>query len=524
LVVPYYKAAAEADADKSKDNASSNADTPSAKVYKKPQLLLGVDSSSFQNSLLDALLEDQEFKGDAGTKKVVRVFGADSQQQKVKYVALVGMGEVPKESKADMTVAAASKFASSIVAAAAEASAKHVGVLLPAGMTNAAMSQVMLSMHDSLYVDNRYKKAPEKAANEIAAVRFLGCPETVAADLSLTQSLSEMIASGVQFAKDLVAAPSNSKTPVVIAEQIKQQATELGLEVKILGEKECRELGMGSYLGVQQGSMFPPQFIHVTYRPPQQPAEVEEVHRVALIGKGLTFDSGGYNLKVGPGSMIEQMKDDMGGLAAVFGAMKAIGQLKPKNVEVHFISAVCENMVSAQAMRPGDILVASNGKTIEVLNTDAEGRLTLADALVYAEKQCGVDTMIDLATLTGACLVALGDKVAALYSNNDELKEGIERAAQRTGEKLWHMPLEAAYRESLKSNIADLKNIAGMKGAGSITAALFLQEFVEKAQWAHIDMAGPVWDSYATGYGVKTLVDYLLNSKKPSTTNGKKSG
>lgn len=181
-------------------------------------------------------------------------------------------------------------------------------------------------------------------------------------------------------------------------------------------------------------------------------------------------------------------------------------------MEVHFISAVCENMVSAQAMRPGDVLVASNGKTIEVANTDAEGRLTLADALVYAEK-LGVDVIIDLATLTGACMVALGDKVAGLYSPDNQLRDRIVAAAQRTQEGIWPMPLEAQYKDMIKSHIADLKNVGGKSG-GSITAALFLEEFVKKAKWAHIDMAGPVWDNKEmkpTGYGVKLLVDYLVN-------------
>lgn len=186
---------------------------------------------------------------------------------------------------------------------------------------------------------------------------------------------------------------------------------------------------------------------------------------------------------------------------------------------MHFISAVCENMVSSDAMKPGDILVTSNGKTVEVLNTDAEGRLTLADALVYAEK-LEVDGIIDLATLTGACIVGLGNRLAGLYSSHDSLRKSLEEAARRADEGLWPLPLEMGYKDSLQSRIADLKNISGGKGGGSITAALFLQEFVEKTAWAHIDMAGPVWDysppgnGGPTGYGVKTLVDFLLNVKK----------
>jgi len=251
----------------------------------------------------------------------------------------------------------------------------------------------------------------------------------------------------------------------------------------------------------------------MTYKPAGVPEK--DLVKVALVGKGLTFDSGGYNLKAGAGSMIELMKFDMGGCGAVFGCAKAISQLRPKNVEVHFISAVCENMISDESMRPGDILVASNGKTIEVLNTDAEGRLTLADALVYADG-LGVDIIVDLATLTGACIVALGEKVAGLYSPDKKLREELESAALRTDEGLWAMPLEQNYKELIKSSIADLKNI-GSKGGGSITAALFLEEFVEKAKWAHIDMAGPVWDTKdnkPTGFGVKLLTDFLLNLKK----------
>jgi leucyl aminopeptidase len=202
----------------------------------------------------------------------------------------------------------------------------------------------------------------------------------------------------------------------------------------------------------------------------------------------------------------------MGGAGAVFGAMHAIGRLKPNHVEVHFISAVCENMISNKAMRPGDILVAMNGKTVEVLDTDAEGRLTLADALAYADR-LGVDTIIDLATLTGSIIVALGDKVAGMYTNNLTIRKALERASKRTSDKLWSMPMEAAYKDTLKSMIADIKNISSSRWGDSIMAALFLSEFIEKtANWAHIDMAGPVTSNgQATGYGVKLLTEYVLS-------------
>ncbi|KEH38070.1 leucine aminopeptidase (cytosol aminopeptidase), putative [Medicago truncatula] len=228
----------------------------------------------------------------------------------------------------------------------------------------------------------------------------------------------------------------------------------------------------------------------------------------------ITFASGGYNIKTGPGCMIELMKFDMGGSAAVFGAAKAIGQIKPLGVEVHFIVAACENMISGTGMRPGDIVTASNGKTIEVNNTDAEGRLTLADALVYTCNQ-GVDKIIDLATLTGACIIALGPSIAGAFTTSDDLAKEVFDASDVSGEKLWRMPMEESYWESMKSGVADMLNTGGRQG-GAITAALFLKQFVdEKVQWMHIDLAGPVWNEKqrcATGFGVSTLVEWVLRN------------
>jgi leucyl aminopeptidase len=294
-----------------------------------------------------------------------------------------------------------------------------------------------------------------------------------------------------------------------MAEMAEALASEYGFEIEILEKEDCEKLGMGAFLGVAQASDLPPKFIHLTYKPAGTPKR-----KLAIIGKGLTFDSGGLNLKVGASS-IEMMKTDMGGAAATFGAAKAIGLLKP-DVEVHFISAVTENMISGRAMHPGDFLKASNGKTIEVNNTDAEGRLTLADALVFADK-LGVDAMVDLATLTGACVIALGNDIAGLWSPNDDLASQLETASKSTGEKLWRMPIEEKYFEGLKAVHADMKN-TGPRPGGSITATLFLKQFVEKTAWAHLDVAGPVWtdkdngysSTGATGFGVRLLVNWVL--------------
>lgn len=446
------------------------------------------------------------FVGTSGSEFVFRVphdsDPHDSTVWSCKFVALVGLGK-ERENESRSFYSLGNRIA--------RLSAKYKDAtfgVLPTGM-KLNIPLMMHGIYEAAYHDMRFRIADESNGPKASVQTRL----TVYQDLDPGDTAYEAahyIASGVQLARDLVGAPSNAKTPLVIASTIQEMAKQHGLEYTVLGEEECLARGMGAYLAVQQGSKFPPQFIHVSYKPLIN----KRVKKIVLIGKGLTFDSGGYNLKVG-NSQIEMMKTDMGGLAAVMGCAKAIGQLRPNNVEVHFLSAVCENMVSANAIRPGDVVTASNGKTIEVVNTDAEGRLTLADALVYAESLGNVDAIVDLATLTGACIVGLGDKVAGLYSSDKVLLHSLIEAAQRTDEKVWNLPLEDSYRERIKSPIANIRNLGGSGGGGSITAALFLQEFVDKmTPWAHIDIAGPVWDDKSkkpTGFGVKMLVDYLLN-------------
>lgn len=328
-------------------------------------------------------------------------------------------------------------------------------------------------------------------------------------------------ARATMLARDLVNTPSAHMTPRALAEKAREIAKSTSaVTVRVLGPTEIKRLGMEAYAAVGQGSDEPPQFIHLVYTPGSgQRGEGggERPQRIALVGKGLTFDSGGYSLKTAEG--METMKIDMAGAAAVLGVFSALASWQPR-VEVHGLIAACENLVSGRAMKPGDIVQAKNGKTIEVLNTDAEGRLTLADALSYAV-ELKPDAIIDLATLTGACVVALGEEIAGLFSNNDGLAEQLKRAAAQSGEPLWRMPLRPEYRELLKSELADLRNI-GSKGraAGAITAALFLQEFVgaPPSPWAHLDIAGPAYAekqtlSYipagGTGFGVRTLLHYL---------------
>lgn len=315
----------------------------------------------------------------------------------------------------------------------------------------------------------------------------------------------KIIASAVNFTRSLANEPAQWATPTKLAE-IAQSFKEL--DVKVYEKDEIEKLGMGAFLAVAKGSSQPPKFIHLKYKS-QNPKR-----KIAIIGKGITFDSGGLDIK--PASSMLTMKDDMSAAAAVLGVMSIIRELKP-DIEIHALIAACENMPGASAYKPGDILVAKNGKTIEVDNTDAEGRLTLADALCYA-CDLGVETVIDVATLTGACVVALGSAASGIMGNNQALIDKLIKCANQGGERLWQLPMFEEYKESLKSDIADMKN-TGSRMGGTQTAALFLQNFVKKVHWAHIDIAGTAFidkpvnelSKGATGAGVRTLINYILS-------------
>ncbi|MEL6327569.1 MAG: leucyl aminopeptidase [Cyanobacteria bacterium J06626_23] len=450
------------------------------------------------SGLVQELIDEAEFKAAANTSAVIRVGSTGP----IRKLALLGLGKAE-----DLTLDGLRRAGASAARLSKKEKCQVLGIALPVwsdnpGQTAQAIAEGVLL---ALYQDTRFKSETDDKNFDVERVELIGLAEATAA-LATAQS----VADGVALARELVAAPPNIATPEKLAETAQDIATAHGLEVEILEQAACEELSMGAYLGVAQASDMPPKFIHLTYKPEGTPRR-----KLAIVGKGLTFDSGGLNIKAGAGSMIEMMKFDMGGAAATLGAAKAIAQIKP-DVEVHFISAATENMISGHALHPGDILTASNGKTIEVNNTDAEGRLTLADALVFAEK-LGVDAIVDLATLTGACMIALGDNIAGLWSPKDELAEELKQAADVAGEKLWRMPLEEKYFEGLKSIVADMKN-TGPRPGGAITAALFLKQFVKETAWAHLDIAGTVWSEHenaynspgATGYGVRTLVQWVL--------------
>jgi leucyl aminopeptidase len=312
------------------------------------------------------------------------------------------------------------------------------------------------------------------------------------------------------FARDLVNGPANEVHPTHLARVAATVAKEAGLELRVLDRAECQKLGMGAFLGVAAGSAQPPRFLHLTYAPGGRRRK-----RVAIVGKGITFDSGGLDLKSAD-SML-RMKDDMSGAAAVLGVMRALPSLKPP-VEVHGLIAATENMPSGGALRPGDVLRAMNGTTIEVGNTDAEGRLTLADAIGYAVSRVDADEIVDLATLTGACVVALGPLCTGLFASDARLAERLLAAGEAAGERIWQLPLIDEYREHLRSDVADVNNV-GPRGGGAITAALFLREFAGDRPWAHLDIAGPAFvekdtplaPKGATGCAVRTILTYLTD-------------
>ena len=321
-----------------------------------------------------------------------------------------------------------------------------------------------------------------------------------------------ILAEATNLARDMVNEPANYMTPSYMMEGAVSLAKTYGLEISVLEQEQMQELGMGALLGVAQGSQQKPKFIILNYRGGDS-AEVD----VALIGKGITFDSGGISIK--PSEGMGEMKGDMAGGAAVMAAMGAIAQLKPK-INVIAIIPAMENLPGGNALKPGDILTAMNGKTIEIISTDAEGRLTLADALGYAKK-LGAKSIVDVATLTGACRVALGDVYSGAFSNNQELVDKVIAAGGEAGELIWQMPMHEQYKEQNKSDVADIKNVGGKYG-GAITAAQFLAEFAGDIPWVHLDIAGTSMSEKertylvkgATGVPVRTLVNLALSLAK----------
>ena len=343
------------------------------------------------------------------------------------------------------------------------------------------------------YAYDKYKSEKAHHLDEITFARF--------SENDLNEGI--IFGEAMKFTRDLANTPAQIATPTKLSEIAKELE---GIETKVFDKEEIARMGMGAYLAVGQGSVQPPKFIHMKY------TGKNVKKKIALIGKGICFDSGGLDIK--PAASMLTMKDDMSGAACILGVMRALTKLKP-DMEVHGIIAACENMPSGSSYKPGDILTAKNGKTIEIDNTDAEGRLTLADALCYA-CELGVDEVIDIATLTGACMVALGTVASGIMGNDEEMINRVIETAKESGETFWQLPMFKEYFDSLRSDIADMKN-TGSRNGGASAAGLFLQQFVKDTKWCHIDIAGTAYIEKpqkefiagATGAGVRTLLNYV---------------
>jgi leucyl aminopeptidase len=450
---------------------------------------------------LAALAADAEFTGALGSTLVVPTLG----RVPAKRLVLVGVGE------ADALDARSIRRALAVaVRQATEEGARDIVSPLPPTSVSEGIASAAEAVQLATYRFTRYFGTLRKAEAGRAEgrVRFLG--DFTEDEVEDAFARARAVAASVSLARDLVAEPPSTLTPATMVEHAQRVAGEAGLELSVLGPADFERIGAGAMLAVGKGSAVEPRLIHLVYRPEGE-AEGEPV---GLVGKCITFDTGGYSLKTHDGMVT--MKSDMGGGAAVLGTMAALRALGCRR-EVHGVICAAENMISGVAFRPDDVLTAMNGVTIEVISTDAEGRLVLADGLVYTARQ-GVSELIDLATLTGAAEVALGD-TTALFVSDDRLAEDLLAAAARSGERTWRMPLVDEYTERLKSDVADLKNTGG-RAAGAIIAALFLKHFTEGLPWAHFDIAGSALAEKSdgdvpkgpTGTGVRTLLAYLTRS------------
>jgi len=360
------------------------------------------------------------------------------------------------------------------------------------------------------YRFRKYKNGAESAeeADDITSLTIIESDRSKRDAIRRGIERGTILAQAACHTRDMANEPANALNPAALAERAKALATDAGLTCTVLDEKQMARLGMGGVLGVGAGSVSPPRFIVLKYR-----GDPRNKQALGLLGKGITFDSGGISIK--PAAGMEAMKGDMSGAAAVLSATWAIGKLKPK-INVTCVVPTAENMPSGSATRPGDILRAMNGKTIEVINTDAEGRLILADAICYARQE-GLSPIVDVATLTGAMMIALGPGATGFFATSDELAADLTAAGDSSGEKMWRFPLIDEYREGLRSNIADIKN-TGPRNGGAINAAEFLRFFAEDSEWAHVDMAGTdeaekdkgVWVKGSTGIPTRTLINFVL--------------
>lgn len=478
-------------------------------VFKGEKATTGVlkELDKITGGLIADVVKAEEFKGDSGETALIRF--SPKAPVKASRLLLIGCGDAK-----DHRASAAATLSGTATRFLRKRNIKSFAILPRCEGGSTAITQgTVQGFITSQFELDKYKT---KDKNSKAVTALTICIDGAKpAELKNGIARGKAIGESMNFTRDLANEPPNILTPTEMAVRSQKMAKEVGLKCDILTEAQMTKMGMGSLMSVSIGSEQPAKMIVLRYTPAKNTAKKGEL--LALVGKGITFDTGGISLK--PGDGMDAMKYDMSGGATVIGTMRALALLKP-NVPVLGIVAAVENMPDGRASRPSDVVTAMNGKTIEILNTDAEGRLILADAVAYAEKQ-GATRIVDMATLTGAVIIALGDQNTGIMGNDQGLVDEIIACGKDIGEGFWQLPLSAEYSKQIRSDIADIKNIGPRGKAGTIMGAVFIQEFVDKAKWAHLDIAGTAWMDAAkphqskgpTGVAIRSLIKLVEDSQ-----------
>ncbi|MEO8647796.1 MAG: leucyl aminopeptidase [Acidobacteriota bacterium] len=485
------------------------ADVLAVAVFKDEDASAGLlkDLDALSGGQIAAALKGDEFKGEIGETALFRLPNAI--KKRAGKILLLGVGDGSEYKAPGVAVAAGTavrqlRQKKGSVVAFSPRSAESPIVTAQNAAYAAVTSQFELDKYKT-------KEKGDKYVNKF----ILHIEAANTSDLKRGLARGEAIGDSINFTRDLANEPPNILTPTEMANRAQKMARETGLKCEILDETKMKKLGMGSLLSVSAGSEQPAKMIVLRYEPARSTGKKDEL--LAFVGKGITFDTGGISIK--PAEGMDAMKYDMSGGATVIGTLRAIALLKP-TVPVLGVVAAVENMPDGRATRPSDVVTAMNGKTVEILNTDAEGRLILADAVAYAEKQ-GATSIVDMATLTGAVIVALGDQNTGIMGNDQDLVNQIISLGQEVGENFWQLPVSEEYSKQIRSDIADVKNIGPRGKAGTIMGAVFIQEFIDKAKWAHLDIAGTAWYDTVrphqakgpTGVAVRTLLRLVEESQ-----------
>ncbi len=493
----------------SRNFTEAGVDALAITVFKDELRLSGLlkELDKLTGGQITAVIKSDEFKGETGETSLLRL--SPKGKMKSTRLLLVGVGE-KKE------------FESSAIAVAAGTATRYLrkcnakAIAFSSSSNLSASDAAQQAAQGAVTSQFELDKYKTKDKNDKAVVKFVFHAEG-AKESDLKQGLArgKAVGESINFTRDLANEPPNILTPTEMAKRAQKMAKEVGLKCEVLDEARMKKLGMGSLLSVSLGSEQPAKLIVLRYTPARSTGKKGDL--LALVGKGITFDTGGISIK--PAEGMDAMKYDMSGGATVIGAMRAIAHLKP-SVPVLGIVAAVENMPDGKASRPSDVVTAMNGKTVEILNTDAEGRLILADAVAYAEQQ-GATRIVDMATLTGAVIIALGDQNTGIMGNDQAFVDQIIKLGKEVGENFWQLPLSKEYSKQIRSDIADIKNIGPRGKAGTIMGAVFIQEFIDKAKWAHLDIAGTAWNDAVrphqakgpTGVAIRTLIRLVESSQ-----------